>query len=193
MAFLPALGALNEIRPLLHAEQFDRLKVLTGKEEIYSNDPNLLGFLPAQDKTEKALNVIRMEVAAASQTGEVLFMDQRQLLTFGLVDNLPLVPDYDKKYLMDRAMADTYGTLFPAFYNDLAAHRFTLIISDPLRKPVKDSDFSFGEENNAWVKWVAGPILCFYVPKVELDEFRIELLVPRTGAPVCTLPNQGEP
>jgi hypothetical protein len=188
MAFLPSFGALKAMTPLLHTSDLDRLKVLTGKEDIYRNDPNLLGFLPTPDKTERALKVIRMEVAAASQTGEVLFMDQRQLLTFGLVDNLPLVPDYDKKYLMDRAMSDTYGTLFPAFYNDLAAHRFSLIISDPLRKPVKGSDLSFGEENNAWVKWVAGPILCFYVPKVELDDFRIELLVPRTGAPVCTLP-----
>jgi len=31
-------------------------------------------------------------------------MDQRQLLTFGYVPKIPLVDDYEKKYMMDTAM-----------------------------------------------------------------------------------------
>jgi len=188
MVFLPSLGALKAMTPILRAEDLERLKVLTGREDIYRNDPNLLGFLPTDEKTERALNIIGAEVQAASQSGAVLFMDQRQLLTFGLVPNVPLVPEYDKKYLMDRAMANTPGSVFPAFYADLKAHRFALIVTDPLRRPVKDSDYSFGEENNAWVKWVAGPVLCYYRVKVDLNEVRIQLLEPRTGSPVCDLP-----
>ena len=188
MAFLPSFFALKAMTPLVRADDLARLKVLTGKEDIYRNDPNLLGFLPTEEKTERALNVIRNEVSAASQTGEVLFMDQRQLLTFGFVTNLPLVPEYDKKYLMDRAMTNALQQVFKSFYADLAAHRFALIVTDPLRKPLKGSDFSFGEENDAWVKWVAAPILCYYTVKADLDDVRIQLLAPRTDAPVCELP-----
>jgi hypothetical protein len=174
--------------PLLRADDLDRLKVLTGKEAIIRNDPNLLGFLPTEAKTDRALNVIRNEVAAARQNGDVLFMDQRQLLTFGFVNDVPLVPEYDKKYLMDRAMTNTLQPVFKSFYADLAAHRFSLIVTDPLRKPLKGSDFSFGEENDAWVKWVAAPILCYYKVQSDLDDFRIQLLVPREDAPACELP-----
>ena len=188
MAFLPSLFALRGMTPLLHTEDLDRLKVLTGREDIYRNDPNLLGFLPSEEKTERSLNTIRAQVESASQTGDVLFMDQRQLLTFGFVSGVPLIPEYDKKYLMDRAMTASLQPDFLAFYADLAAHRFSLIVTDPLRKPLKGSDFSFGEENDAWVKRVAAPILCFYKVEVNLDDVRIQLLVPREGTPDCELP-----
>ncbi|MEW5939413.1 MAG: hypothetical protein AB1750_07120 [Chloroflexota bacterium] len=188
MAFLPSFGALRAMTPLLHADELDRLKVLTGREDIVRNDPNLLGFLPSEEKTQRALNGLRAEVEAASRTGEVLFMDQRQLLTFGFIPNIPLVPEYDKKYLMDRAMNDSLGPVFQDFYADLAAHRFALIVSDPLRKPAKGSEYSFGEENDAWVKWVAAPILCYYTVKADLEDFRIQLLVPRAGSVDCALP-----
>ena len=89
---------------------------------------------------------------------------------------------------VDRAMTDTYLPVFESFYADLAAHRFTLILTDPLRKPLKGSDFSFGEENDAWVKRVAAPILCYYRVEVNLDDVRIQLLVPREGTPDCELP-----
>ena len=42
--------------------------------------------------------------ANARSQGEILFMDQRQLLTFGYVRNVPLVPEYEKKVLMNAAM-----------------------------------------------------------------------------------------
>ena len=185
---LPAFWALGSLRPLLYAEEFERVKTLLGRADEFLTDPSVLGFLPPQEDVPAALKTIRREIEAAAPHGEILFMDQRQLLTFGFVPNVALVPEYDKKLLMDRAMTDSYGSVFPAFYADLAAHRFSLIISDPLRLPIKDSDFKFGEENNAWVKWVSSPVLCYYKPKVTIDVFRIQLLVPRDDAPPCELP-----
>ena len=183
---LPAYGPLMRLRPLLYADDFTRLKVLTDVEDPYA-DPRILGLLPPRGEVDDALELIREYVAEAQTRGEVLFMDQRQLLTFGYITEVPLVAEYEKKYLMDQAMGG--GTVFPAFYRDLAAHRFALILSDPLRLPIKDSDFSFGEENNAWVKWVAAPILCYYEPDETLEEFRVQLLVPRaTVSPDCVLP-----
>ena len=114
-------------------------------------------------------------------------MDQRQLLTFGYVRDVPLVGPYEKKRLMDEALSQN-STYFGPFYADLAAHRFSLIISSPLRTPIQDSEYGFGEENNAWVKWVARPILCYYAEQDTLNEVKVELLVPRASSEACKLP-----
>ncbi len=185
---LPALGTLLRLRPLLYADDFTRLKTLTDIEDPYV-DARILGLLPPRSEVDDTLALIQEMVAHAQESGEVLFMDQRQLLTFGFVKDVPLVAEYEKKYLMDQAMGDTAASTFPAFYRDLENHRFSLIISDPLRLPIKDSDYGFGEESNAWVKWVAAPILCYYEPLITLREFKIELLVPLQAiSPDCVLP-----
>jgi hypothetical protein len=93
-------------------------------------------------------------VGAADAAGQqVLFIDQRQLLTFGDVPNVPLIDDYEKKYLMDQAMTGDQA-YFEQFYADLASQRFGLIISELLWIKVQGDDENFGDENNAWVKWV---------------------------------------
>jgi hypothetical protein len=112
-------------------------------------------------------------------------MDQRQLLTFGYIKDVPLVSEYEKKLMMDEALSSDKA-YFQPFYADLAAHRFSLIISDPLRTPIKDSEYGFGEENNAWVKWIAKPVLCYYEEKDTLMDVRVEILVPRQGSYDCS-------
>jgi hypothetical protein len=188
LAALPAYGFLLYMRPLLYADDFTRLKTLTDITDPYA-DPRILNLLPARSEVDGTLAIIKGYVEDAKTRGDVLFMDQRQLLTFGYINDVPLVSEYEKKYLMDQAMGGTAAATFPAFYRDLEAHRFALILSDPLHLPIKDSDYSFGEENNAWVKWVAAPILCYYEPLVTLPEFKIELLVPRADiSPDCVMP-----
>ncbi len=140
--------------------------------------------LPPQQKVNQALQTIRDDVREAQQHGEVLFMDQRQLLTFGYVRGVPLVSDYEKKYVMDKAMANDRA-YFEGFYGDLADRRFPLIVSEPLKLVEQGVEDSFGEENNAWVKWVSGPVLCYYKPLVTLKEIRVQLLVPRASPTNC--------
>jgi hypothetical protein len=188
LVVLPIYSSLLRMRPLLYADDFTRLKTLTDIEDPYA-DPRVLGLLPPRDEVGKTLALIQQQVADAQTRGEILFMDQRQLLTFGYIKGVPLISEYEKKYLMDQAMGETAASTFPAFYRDLAAHRFALILSDPLRRPIKDSDYSFGEENNAWVKWVSAPILCYYEPAITLEEFKIQLLVPLATVSLdCVLP-----
>ena len=103
--------------------------------------------LPKDNIVAEALDTIRSEVSQAQIAGEVLFMDQRQLLTFGFIENARLVPDYEKKYMMDMAMGNNRD-YFNTFYADLAAKRFSLIISEPLKLVEKGQIDSFGEENN---------------------------------------------
>jgi hypothetical protein len=87
------------------------------------------------------------------------------------------VPDYEKKYMMDQAMAsdDAY---FANFYKDLAAHRFKLIITEPLFTDDQGKNYTFGNENDVWVKYVSIPVLCYY-KKAETYKGITQLLVPR--------------
>lgn len=140
--------------------------------------------LPSEEVVSKALSVLSKQVAQAQRSGEVLFMDQRQLLTFGYIQDVPLVNEYEKKFVMDQAMAGDQA-YFEQFYRDLANQRFSLIITEPLFTRTKDSSYSFGEENNAWVHWVAEPLLCYYAPARKIQNVDIQLLVPRENPQDC--------
>ena len=178
---LPGVQSLGDMRSFSFIEDVSWLATLTDAQ-----DGSNLDMYPSDETTTIALTTIREEVALAqSRGGEVLFMDQRQLLTFGYITNVPFVPEYEKKILMNNALS-SYSSYFQGFYDDLAKHRFALIISEPLRTPIKDSSFQFGEENNAWVKWVSNPVLCYYEPKTSLKEVGVQLLVPKTEPVDCS-------
>ena len=135
--------------------------------------------VPGQYFVESSLRKLNAEVQQAKLQGEVLFMDQRQLLTFGYVKDVPLVADYEKKLVMDQALSGNQA-YFDEFYKDLENHRFSMIVSEPIRKSLADEDTrNFGEENNAWVYWVSRPLLKYYKAKVTYDEVGVQLLVPR--------------
>ncbi len=138
--------------------------------------------LPTALVTTDAIETIQRAVDEA-HPGEILFIDQRQLLTFGTIQNVPLIPQYEKKRMMDMAMGDD-ARYFEPFYADLAAHRFALILSEPLWTSFQGGEYKygFGNENDAWVKWVSIPVLCYYEPAETNMKVGFQLLVPRTGA-----------
>lgn len=176
---VPAFGPLLSLRPISFAKDAEWISVLADVER-----PRDLGSLPSKDVTDASLMQLREAVDEAEARGPVLFMDQRQLLTFGYVDNVELIPGYEKKRVMDEALSGNLD-YFDAFYRELADRRFALIVSSPLRTPIKDSEYGFGEENNAWVNWVAKPILCYYAEQDTLDAVKVELLVPRSDPLNC--------
>jgi len=169
-----ALVSLALISPALYAVQYGSPLVL-----------------PAKQQVQTALESIRQNVGQAQKNGEVLFLDDRQLLTFGEVTNVPLVVEYEKKYLMDQAMAGN-ADYFANFNRDLAAHRFTMIITEPLALTYKDIENNFSQENNAYVHWVTAPLMCYYQPKITFNEVSTQILVPRstplTDPGVCPAP-----
>jgi hypothetical protein len=136
--------------------------------------------LPSAEYVSEALAETQAAVEEARQDGDVLFMDQRQLITFGYAGDVPLIVEYEKKKLMEEAMAGS-KEYFEEYYDDLAAHRFTLIVSEPLRAEFQGGEYDFGNENDAWVKWVSIPMLCYYEPLTTYREVGLELLVPRDG------------
>ena len=134
--------------------------------------------LPDPAAANEALDMVEKTVAEYQDKGEILFMDQRQLLTFGVVKDVPFVSDYEKKYLMDQALADN-GQYFRGFYQDLMAGRFALIVNEPSNYILRGSESSFGQENDAYVKWVTVPLLCTYEPIYTSAQVGVELLAPR--------------
>lgn len=138
--------------------------------------------LPARERTDFVLNRIRNYVACARQYGEVLFMDQRQLLTFDQMDDLPLVAEYEKKYVMDQALSSNEA-YFAQFQRDLASGRFSLIVTEREAVLYKDPELetigdSLIEENNAWVSYVTIPLLASYESVADYKDVAVELFMP---------------
>jgi hypothetical protein len=136
---------------------------------------------PPETEVSNILSSIRQAVLEAKDRGEVLFIDQRQLLTFGTIQDVPLVAEFEKKRLMDEAMANN-APYFELFYKDLASHRFPLIVSEPLWVNFQEEQKGFSNENNSWVKWVSLPVLCYYQPLATYMDFGVQLLVPKEKA-----------
>ncbi|MDH5506395.1 MAG: hypothetical protein OEZ02_04175 [Anaerolineae bacterium] len=144
---------------------------------VYWSGPPLQ--LAPPEKISLSLSTIQKEVANALEHGEVLFMDQRQLLTFGHFPGVPLVVDYEKKKIIDKAMAND-SAYFDLFYADLANQRFSLIITERISLASGSQSGPFANENDAWVQWVAGPLLYYYKPLITLRAVGIQLFVPRS-------------
>jgi hypothetical protein len=180
LMIIPVHQLLRHLSPIsIHT---DMLRVMT-LADISPLGP-MPEVLPSESDTMEALQDIRRAVKEAAPSGEILFMDQRQLLTFRYITDIPLVPEYDKKVLINEAMSSS-ETYFRTFYRDLASRRFSLIITHPLHEKIQTETDEFGEENNAWVKWVSTPLLCYYEPLGTLKKVKIQLLVPKQDASVC--------
>jgi hypothetical protein len=180
---IPGFSSLTLMTPLSINADIKMVAVLADIHEDPLPNP-LPDTIPSGPDTARALETIRRQVKKAAQTGEVLFMDQRQLLTFRYITDVPLIPEYDKKVLINEALSGN-AQYFAGFYRDLAAHRFSLIITNPLNRRLDTGEGHFAEENNAWVKWVSTPLLCYYESLDRVKRVDVELLAPRQDISTC--------
>lgn len=138
-----------------------------------------------QAETATALKRINRFVRKArGDGGEVLFIDERQLLTFHDVENTAPVAEYEKVFLTEMAMSRNEAYL-SRFHDDIKNQRFSLIITEPLFIKYKGSTEAFGEENDVWVEFVSEPITCYYKRIKILPEIRLQLLEPRPQPREC--------
>jgi hypothetical protein len=146
---------------------------------VFSGEPLVL---PAQKVTDEMRSQIQQAVdEVTAQGGEVLFISQRHLLTFHQIDNVQLVPEYEKLFLMEMAISHNTAYL-QKFAREIDQQRFALVITDPLFRQINDvSEDTLAAENNAWVRAVSRPILCAYEPLLTFSDPAIQLLVPRYG------------
>ena len=148
-----------------------------------------IGFFNSYDhvKVEKDIQRLQQVVSEAVNNGsEVLFITERQLLTFDELKNVPLIPEYEQVELMEMAMSGNREYL-EKYYSDLDDRRFALIIAEE-QKYNPRSNGSFLEEDNAWVRYIGAPLLCAYKPLETLLSNNVQIFVPRPGRPVCKDP-----
>ena len=181
---LPAYSFVLGISPNLALSPNEILQVEILTDYIEFTDPPIKS-LPSDEEVQIALDTISTSAEYLDTKGEVLFIDVRQLLTFGYVPKIRLVPEYEKKRLMNEALSGNADYLAP-YYQDLADHRFSLIITEPLKMALKNEEGSFAEEGDAWTKWVAEPTLCFYKPIETFKTVYVQLLVPRQEPLDCS-------
>jgi len=144
-----------------------------------------LPVFPAQETINRSLAVINRAVKEVkSPDPQVLFLTDRHLLTFGYIQGVKLIPEYERVFLMEMAMANNRAYL-ERFHEDLRTHRFDLIISEPLFIQQKGQGVRFGEENDAWVEQVSQKILCYYKPRTLIKDVRIQILIPREKPGTC--------
>lgn len=142
------------------------------------------GMIPTQNAadTQKALTVLREELTPTAEAGgEILFISQRQLLTFDELPEIRLVPDYETVFLMEMAMSNNQAYL-QRFHQYLRDQRFALIVASPQNTNLQGRTHAFGEENDAWVRGVSVPLLCYYHPKVKLPSVNLIIYAPRLKA-----------
>jgi hypothetical protein len=119
---------------------------------------------------------VGLAVQNYGRTGDILFMYERQLLTFGMIPRVPLVPEDEVVSLMEMAISGNEPYL-TQFYRDLASHRFAAIVAHPQNLGVETGDFI--EESDVWNRLVAQPMLCQYKPALTFAYSHVQILVPR--------------
>lgn len=150
---------------------------------IFAVLPGAPPNLPDEQLVQRALERIRAYVDEANaQNREVLFISERHLLTFHMVD-APLVHEYEKLFLMEMAISNNSAYL-AAFEDDLEDKRFEYIITDPLNLFLRESEQDpLYPENNTWVQEISTRVLCHYREVVSFDPLGIQILEPRYADP----------
>ena len=114
----------------------------------------------------------------------MLFITQRHLISMHMLDDVRLVPEYEREELMEMAMVNNRQFL-SVFRRDMENQRFAVIVVDPLNYRLLGKAYPFGEENNAWVQKIMKHILCNYREEVVFPEDEIALYVPQEGERQC--------
>jgi hypothetical protein len=121
---------------------------------------------------------------ANTQDKEILFITQRHLISMHMLDNVTLVPEYEREDLMEIAMSNDIQHI-QQFRGDMEDQRFALIVVDPLNYNTLSRQRSFAEENNVWVTRIMKYILCNYREEVVFPADEIALYVPQEGTRQC--------
>lgn len=147
------------------------------------------GFFHRYDETitQKDIQTLQEAISStANNGGEILFITERQMITFDMVNGVTLVPEYEQAELMEMAMSRNRLYL-EQYYTDLYSHRFALIVAEG-QKFNQQKSGAFMEEDNAWVRFVGIPILCTYRSVGEIASNNINLFVPREEPAECKDP-----
>jgi hypothetical protein len=137
-----------------------------------------------EEAIRSAYNQLVETIQGVAANGPVLFINERQMVTFGDVD-VALIPEYEVVTLMEMAMSNNRPYL-EQFYSDLATHRFAAIVATKQNLGIKETG-PLAEENNVWNSRISPYILCYYGPllRVDAEITNLEIYVPEMEARDC--------
>jgi len=144
-----------------------------------------IGFLPFFNEKVAEADIQKLQ-EALQNGGEVLFITERQMLTFNMIDGVTLVPDYEQSELMEMAMSRNRPYL-EQYYSDLQNRRFALIVAEDQKFTTQKAG-AFVEENVAWVRYAGAPLLCNYKPILTLTSNNLQVYEPRPKQVECKDP-----
>ena len=113
-----------------------------------------------------------------SEDGKVLFIQHRHLVAFNIIEGVVLVPEHEKVFLMEMAMANNEDYLSD-FWASLENHEYDLIISEPYSRAILSYRIPFGEENNIWVELISKPLGKYYTETYSNPDNMIGVFLPR--------------
>ncbi len=136
-------------------------------------------------KAELTLQALQHEVDRVNAAGgEILFINQRHLISMHMLKNVKLVPEYEIEDLGEMAISQNQVYL-QRFRTDLEMHRFAAIVVIPLRFNLVGDQDAMGAENNAWARFAAKRILCNYTQEAIFPDDRVAIYVPQAGGQNC--------
>jgi hypothetical protein len=128
---------------------------------------------------------VQKYVTSAMQKGEeVLFIDNKQLLTYGYFPAQTIEPQYETGYMLDMAMSEN-RPFFQKFYQELKDHHYGVIITYPQPKLLQDPTVPMAEENNTQLTWIGFPLLCYYQEAYIRLDVNIDVFIPRDQPGDC--------
>lgn len=135
--------------------------------------------------TQQVISDLQRYVDNANNNNQdMLFISQRNLISFNELKNVPIIPEYEREELMEMAMANQKDYL-NAFRSDMENQRFAFIVVDPLKFRLLGSNYFMGEENNVWVQRIMKHILCNYQEDSVYPDYQISVYVPKQGKRTC--------
>ena len=136
-------------------------------------------ILPEKQVVKQTLETLdEMTSEAVKMGGDVLLITERQLITFGMLKEIPLVEKFETVYLMEMAMSGNDNYLSD-FHASLSEQDYALIVTDQQRINYKGREYAFGEENDVWVAEVTVPLLKYYQREELFNDIGIEVLIPK--------------
>ncbi len=116
---------------------------------------------------------------ATADGGEVLFITQRHLITFGYIQNVELVHAHEKILLQEMAMSQN-ETYLKNFGAEMAAQKYALILMDHLPSVWKDPEtVSLAMENNVVLNELVPLFTCAYQEEDRLVDGSLDILLPK--------------
>ena len=135
--------------------------------------------LPDQQQLDTIIVSMRAYLNPVIEKGKpVLFIDNKQLVTFGYFPKIQMVTEYETVFMLEMAMSGN-EEFFKKFRQDLRDNRFGAIITYPQPDRLQGPGEAFFEENNVQIKYIGNALTCYYQVLRSWGDVNVAIFVPR--------------